>query len=145
MNAARALPLLLAAALSTQAAPPEWDKALQSARKSVAENSGYAAVILLERADPQTVNIQLQVLGTTVKKAYFRARAEGKTVPAFSMESAKGMDSLKGSAMLNEQHLEMDVTLEGEDFHPRLLLRIPRLQEKPEVGVVHVGTITTRK
>jgi len=140
MNLARAITLILAAGLAAIASPPEWDKAIQSARQTLAKGSGFAGVVLLERSDPQTVNIQLQTLGTTVKKAIFRAHSDGKTVSALSMESAKGMESLRGSSMLNEQFLEMEVSLEGEDFHPRLLMRIPRSGEKPEVGTILMGT-----
>lgn len=140
MTPVRVLPLLLAGALALPAVPPGWEKALQSARASVSQNSGFAAVVLLERTDPQTVAIQLQTFGTTVKKAVFRARAEGRTLPALSLESGKGMESLSGSAVLNEQFTEMEVSLEGEDFRPRMLLRIPRPGEKAEVGSIHMGT-----
>lgn len=139
MKPARALPILFSAALFAWPSTPEWDKALQQGRQTLAKGSSYVAVILLERTDPVTVNIQLQTLGTTVKRVYFRAKADGKTVPALSMESAEGMDSLQGSAMLNEQFLEMEVTLEGDNFHPRLLTRIPRTGEKPMVASVLMG------
>jgi hypothetical protein len=140
MKNIRALLLVSAAAITVWAAPPEWDKALQQVRQTLAKTSGYAGVIMLERADPQIVNIHLQTLGTTVKRAYFRAKLDGKTVPALSMESEKGMDSLRGSSMLNEQFLEMEIVLEGDDFRPRLLMRIPRSGERPEVGTVLMGT-----
>ena len=141
MKSVRTLILCSTIALALPAAPPEWDKALHQARQSLVKASGYAGVIMLERVDPQTVAIHLQTLGTTVKKAYFRARAEGKSMPALSLESDKGMESLSGSSMLNEQFLEMEVSLEGEDFRPRLLMRIPRSGEKPEVGTVLMGTV----
>lgn len=139
MTTLRALLLFSAAALAAWTAPPEWDKALQQARQFLGRSGGYGGVVLLERTDPQTVSIQLQTLGTTVKKAHFRARLDGKTQPALSLESAKGMDSLRGTAMLSEQFLEMEVALEGDDFQPRLLMRIPRTGEKPEVGTVLMG------
>ena len=135
------LALGAATVLAAQAAPPEWDKALAHARQVLGKDAGYAGIVMLERTDPQNVNIRLQVLGTLVRKARFQARAtDGKGLPALFLESGKGMDSLRGSSLINEQFLEMEVSLEGEDFQPRILMRIPRSGERPQVGTVLMGT-----
>lgn len=133
----RLLSLVAGVALCAEA--PEWEKAMALARQPFGKAAGTACVVMLERADAGTVKIRLQVLGTSIREARFIGLTENNTVPGLELECPKGMDTLQGSAMLGEQIHSMDIQLKGEDFRPRLRMRVPKLGERPETGTVVVG------
>jgi hypothetical protein len=131
-------PLAAGALLCAQS--PEWDKAMAHAKQQLAKANGTACLVLLERVDATTVKIRLQVLGTSIREASFTGIGESISVRALELDSPKGMDHLQGSAMLNEQIHTMDIQLKGEDFRPRIRMRVPKQGDKPETGLVVVGS-----
>jgi hypothetical protein len=130
-------PLAAGAVLCAQS--PEWDRAMAQARQLLGKGGGQACVVMLERADANTVKIRLQVLGTSIREASFTGLGETTSVRGLELDSPKGMDQLQGSAMLNEQIHSMDVILKGEDFRPRLRMRVPKQGDKPETAIVVAG------
>lgn len=136
-NLIRLVPFAAGALLCAE--PPEWDAALAKARQAFGTSGGTACVVMLERADATTVRIRLQVLGASVREARFTGLAENSSVAGLELDCPKGLDRLQGSAMLGEQVHAMDIQLKGEDFRPRLRMRVPKQGERPETGTVVVG------
>ena len=136
-NLIRLVPFAAGALLCAE--PPEWDGDLPKARQAFGTSGGTACVVMLERADATTVRIRLQVLGASVREARFTGLAENSSVAGLELDCPKGLDRLQGSAMLGEQVHAMDIQLKGEDFRPRLRMRVPKQGERPETGTVVVG------
>lgn len=117
---------------------PDWTSAISKMRHRVDKRGGAGAVILIERIDTFTLHLKVELAGAKTEQVNFSALRGEFSTTAFTYNGKK-TEYVEGTARLNEVPSEMLVELSGDDFHPRVRMRIPRRGERPEVVSVVVG------
>jgi hypothetical protein len=122
----------LCALLQAQIADP-MDAALKDVNAELTKQPGHALVLVIERVDVFTVKLRVKTVNAPFQVVEAQARINGVNAGSVFSLYGKDLDGATGTVRVNEEANELFLTLAGADFYPKLVAKLPRRDEKPEV------------
>lgn len=134
---------LLSSAIALLAAQPAfatetWEAASTRLQAHVAAKQGHGAIVQIERVDARTVRVSVKALWPGFFGASFQGGGDPDIRYRVCQMKGKGTDTFVGTTTIDPRTTHLDVRLNGSDFNPKILMRLPA------PGQAEVGTVFMR-